>query len=129
MSTIERSLRKAMRGMDGVLESPSAFGTDEDIAYWVNGKEIAHWDRDGSIDIRLTRRGISERRAELKADDRVLLRRSSSDWLQVRCDSRRDVALVLELFEAAVSAHRAPGGQSPKLPPSGAKLESRRRFH
>jgi hypothetical protein len=129
MNALERSLRKAFRAVDGVLESPSALGTDEDIAYWVNGKEIAHWDRDGSIDIRLTRKGISGRRAELKADERVDLRRSGSDWVQVRCTSREDVALALDLFEAAVAAHAAPPGQTPKPPPTGADLARRRRFH
>ena len=129
MNALERSLRKALRAVDGVIESPSAFGTDDDIAYWVNGKEIAHWAPDGSIDIRLTRAGISERRSELKADPRVILRKSGSDWVRVRCEARGDVAFVLELFEAAVAAHRAPAGQTPKPPPTGAKLESRRRFH
>lgn len=129
MNALERSIRKAFRGVDAVLESPSAFGTDEDIAYWVNGKEIAHWDRDGGIDIRLTRKGISARRAELKADERVNLRRSRSDWVQVHCASRKDVALVMDLFEEAVEAHRAPPGQAPKPPPTGAALERRRRFH
>jgi hypothetical protein len=129
MNALERSLRKAFRAVDGVLESPSALGTDEDIAYWVNGKEIAHWDRDGSIDIRLTRKGISARRAELKADERVDLRRSGSDWVQVRCATRKDVPLVLDLFEAAVAAHAVLPGQTPKPPPTGADLERRRRFH
>lgn len=129
MNALERSIRKAFRDVDGVVESPSALGTDDDIAYWVNGKEIAHWDRDGSVDIRLTRTGISTRRAELKGDDRVNLRRSGSDWVQIACSSKRDVPLVLDLFEAAVEAHRAPPGQTPKPPPTGAALERRRRFH
>lgn len=129
MNAMEKSIRAAFRKVDGVVESPSALGTDEDIAYWVNGKEIAHWDRDGSIDIRLTRKGISARRAELKAEDRVDLRRSGSDWVAIRCASKRDVLLVLELFEAAAEAHRAPPGQMAKLPPTGADLERRRRFH
>jgi hypothetical protein len=129
MNALERSIRAAFKRVDGVIESPSAFGTDEDVAYWVNGKEIAHWDRDGSIDVRLTRKGISGRRAELKTDARVDLRRSGSDWVQIRCTSRKDVPFVLELFEAAVEAHRAPSGQMAKLPPTGAALERRRRFH
>jgi luciferase-like monooxygenase len=129
VNALERSIRAAFRKVDDVFESPSALGTDEDIAYWVNAKEIAHWDRDGSIGIRLTRKGISERRAELKSDERVDLRRSGSDWVRVLCTSRKDVPLVLELFEAAVQAHRAPPGQASKPPPTGAALERRRRFH
>lgn len=129
MSALEREIRKAFRAVDGVAESPSALGTDDDIAYWVNGKEIAHWDRDGGIDIRLTRKGISARRAELKTDERVNLRRSGSDWVQVWCASRKDIPLVLDLFEAAVEAHRPPPGQMAKPPPTGAALERRRRFH
>jgi hypothetical protein len=129
MNALERSIRKAFRDVDGVTESPSALGTDEDIAYWVNGKEIAHWDHDGSIDIRVTRKEVSARRAELKTDPRVRLRSSSSDWVAVTCAGRNDMPLVLELFEAAVDAHRAPSGQTSKPPPTAKELERRRRFH
>jgi hypothetical protein len=121
------SLRDALCGIDGVVESDSAF--TRDLAFWVNGKEIAHFEGPGAIDLRLTRPEISARRAQLRGDPRVELRRGSSDWLTVRFDSDADRELVVELFSIAAAAHRAPPGTTQKQPPSGAELERRRRFH
>ena len=127
MNALERSIRASFRAVDGVVESPSALGTDEDIAYWVNGKEIAHWDRDGCVGIRLSRPVIRDRRPALKADERIMS--ITTDWVRVACATRADVSFVLELFEAAADAHRAPAGQTSKPPPAGPALERRRRFH
>jgi Family of unknown function (DUF5519) len=52
--TVPDRLREALCQVDGVIESESAF--KDDLAFWVNGKEIAHFEGDHAIDIRLTRR-------------------------------------------------------------------------
>jgi hypothetical protein len=49
-------LRDALCLIDGVVESDSAF--KDDVAFWVNGTEIAHFEADHAIDIRLTRSQI-----------------------------------------------------------------------
>ena len=91
--------------LDGVSCAPSQFS--DRPAYWVNGKEIAHLEGDGvSLDLRLTRAGISAQRARLKADPRVTLRRSGGDWLELRVASPEDVAFGLELCALAAAAHR-----------------------
>lgn len=124
---IERRIRQSLRGIDGVLESPGTFYTEDD-AYWVNGKEIAHFHAEG-LELRLTRPVINANRDRLRTDSRIERRRPSSDWITIRCDSLRDVGLVSELAELAAQAHRPPVGVPASPPPIGADLERRRRFH
>lgn len=97
--------------------------------FWCNGKEIAHLDAPGVLDLRLTRQVIRELRTELREDERVRLRGSASDWIEVRLSCRADVDFALRLAERAADAHRAPPGTTPKPPPRGADLDRRRRFH
>jgi hypothetical protein len=98
-------------------------------AFWVNGKEIAHFEADALIEIRLTRVVIRERRAALKEDSRVVLRPSGTDWITVRFKTPDDVDFVSELVSRAEEAHRSSPGTSPRPPPTGADLERRKRFH
>jgi hypothetical protein len=126
-TTLIPRIRRELLKVDGVVESPGAFNDGD--AFWVNGTHIAHFIDDGSMEVRLTRKQISANRARLKGDERVELRKSSSDWLIVRFAAPRDVAFVTELAEIAAAAHRAPVRTTPKAPPTGAALERRRRFH
>lgn len=126
MNLAER-LREAIASLDDVTESESMF--KDDLAYWVNGKEIAHFDTGEIIDIRLTRDLIRSRRAELRADPRIRLRPSSSDWISVQIALPDDITFAVHLAESAASAHRAPPGTTPKPPPAGTDLARRRRFH
>jgi hypothetical protein len=117
-----------LRSLDGVAEGESVF--IDGPAFWAGGKEIAHIDPgpDGTLvlEIRLTRAAIRDRRAELRAEPRVTLRRStSSDWLEAFVAEPADVPWAVDLVAAAAAAH--PGPQRP--PPSGPELERRRRFH
>ena len=98
-------LRDALAAIDGVIEAPSRY--KESLAYWVNGKEIAHFESASELDIRLTRAVIAAHRPSLRADPAVHLRPSTSDWITV---DTRDRALVIHLVELAAAAHRAPPG-------------------
>lgn len=120
-------LRDVIAAVDGVVESPSMF--KDDLAYWVNGQEIAHFESADLIEIRLTREVIRRRRQQFKGDPRVDLRYSGSDWITVHFLSPDDRALVMELVEDAATAHRPPPGVTPEPPPTGLDLERRRRFH
>ena len=127
MSAPISRIRAALLRIEGVVESPGIF-YDED-AFWVNGKQIAHFRGDDAIELRLTRAVVSQRRARLKADVRITLRTGSSDWITVALDGADSAALVAELAELAAAAHRAAPGTTPKAPPAGAALERMRRFH
>ena len=118
---------RRLAGIDGVEVSPSAFG--EADAIWCNGKEIAHVDASGALDVRLTRAVIRELRPSLRADERVTLRPGTSDWIETRIESDADVDFAVELVERAAAAHRAAAGEVSKPPPTGSELARRRRFH
>lgn len=127
MPTLGQRLAARLRRFEDVIEADSAFQPGQ--GYWVNGKEIAHLDEDDVLDLRLTRNVIRERRAELKADPRVTLRRSGSDWVEVRFRTLADVEFAAILMEQAVAAHRPAAGRIALAPPTGADLARRRRFH
>jgi hypothetical protein len=120
-------LAAALCRIGGVAESDSAF--KDAPGFWVNGKEIAHFEGASAIDLRLTRAEIQARRVRLRTDPRVTLRSGASDWLTVEFGTAADEAFVLELAEIAAAAHRPPDGSAPLLPPTGAALARRRRFH
>lgn len=111
----------------GVAVSDGAFSAGP--AIWVGRREVAHFDDDHTLDVRLTKSVIRLRRAELKADPRVTLRAASSDWIEVALDrdSDRDVDRARALVVEAIAANRETAPPGP--PPTGAELEHRRRFH
>jgi len=120
-------LRAAIAAIDGIIEGESMF--KDDLAYWVNGKEIAHFESDQILDIRLSRAVIRQRRAEIQADQRIRLRSNSSDWVTVTVDGPDSLDLITTLMGWAAEAHRAPAGTIPKPPPAGPDLARRKRFH
>jgi hypothetical protein len=121
---LRQRVRAALLRIEGIVESPGIFYDND--AFWVNGKQIAHFRGDDAMEIRLTRRVISELRARLRAEASVTLRSGSSDWITVALE---DMELIRELAERAAAAHRAPSGTTPKPPPVGVALERMRRFH
>jgi len=127
MAAVTENLAVALCHIDGVLEGESAFKAGP--GFWVNGTEIAHFEGEHAIDLRLTRGQIGARRAELRADRRVTLRGTSSDWLTVQYRTAEDLQFVLGLAEVAAAAHRLADGTAMREPPTGAALARRRRFH
>jgi hypothetical protein len=111
-----KKVRAALLAVDGVMEGSSIFGnSDEDRAFFVNGKQIANAFGEDHFELRLTRKVVSAHRTRLKADERVILR--GGDWISLRITTPKD------------AAHAPPEGAVAKLPPTGAELARRRRFH
>lgn len=128
MPTLEQRLRASFRTVEGAVESDSMF--DESAqAFWVNGTEMAHFENDRVVELRLTRKVISANRPRLEEDERVDLRRSGSDWITVSYASAKDFDFVVELFRLAVEAHLPAPGTALRPPPTGKELERRRKFH
>ena len=127
MATLRTIVDDQLRRVRGVVLSESMFGHGN--AYWCNGKEIAHFEGESVLEVRLTRAVIRERRGKLEVDPRIELRPSGADWITVRLASDADVTFVVDVVRAAAKAHRPPPGQRPKPPPTGPDLERRRRFH
>ena len=127
METLDETLWARLGDIPLMDEGESVFS--EGPAYWVNAKQVAHLMGPGVLELRLTKAAISERRAALKADPRVELRRSGSDWLLLRFTSDADIEFAAHLAAVAALAHAPAGGAERNLPPTGADLERRRRFH
>jgi Family of unknown function (DUF5519) len=122
-----QSLRDALAGIEGVVESASMF-TDDD-AYWVNGREIAHFEDPTAVGIRLTRPEIRAARALLATGGPVRRRAPSSDWVVVDVGTPEGAELALTLARRAAAVHAPPHGQAGAPPPTGSRLASLRRFH
>ncbi len=120
----EAFLRKCA-AIDGAALGDGVF--NDGPAIWVGTREIAHFDDDGLFEIRLTKAEIRRRRAELREEPRIELRRNASDWLRCRVESTRDEAFARTLVADAVAANLPTAKPGP--PPTGADLERRRRFH
>lgn len=101
---------------------------DRTTAYFVDATQMAHFEADNSLAVRLTRKRISARRAELKADERVDLRRSGGDWICVSFATNADADFAVAVAADAAAAHR-PSDRPARLPPTGADLARRQRFH
>jgi hypothetical protein len=96
--------------------------------FWVNGKEIAHFESERLVDIRLTSAEIRARKDRL--DPAVVRRRTpSSNWVVVDFSTREGYRLALDLAGRAAVIHAAPAGQAAAEPPTGSRLASLRRFH
>jgi hypothetical protein len=122
---VRQELVERFSTLDGAVLGEGAFSAGP--ALWVGKREIAHFDGDGSLDVRLTKRVIRSRRSMLKEDERVTLRASASDWLEVRVEVVEDIEFALALVNESIAANQA--SSPPGAPPTGAELERRRRFH
>ncbi len=111
--------------IEGSALGGGAFGAER--AVWVGRREVAHFDADGMLDVRLTRQAIRARRSELQADPRIVLRGSSSDWLAVAIAGPSDLDFAVALVTEAVANNALTA--EPGTPPEGAELARRRRFH
>jgi hypothetical protein len=125
---IAKRVWRALGAIEGFEEGSSIFSDDDaERAWFVDGTQVANLVRGDTLGLRLTRRNISALRARLKADPHIELRRS--DWIRIRLDADVNLDWILELAETAAAAHRPPPGVPPRMPPRGADLARRRRFH
>ena len=91
-------LRQLVLGVGGLVEAPSRY--KDDLAYWLDGREIAHLEDDNVLDLRLTRAVIRQ----FKDDPRVL-RRAGSDWAALEV-SPEDGEFVRMLVARAIEANK-----------------------
>lgn len=106
MDEVDRAdtIDAALRALPRVEAGRSRFG--EADAYFVDGREFAHFERGDALDLRLTRSVISRLRPELKADPRVELRKSPSDWVVVRFSTPDDLPIAIGYARTAYDANR-----------------------
>src|SRR3954447_6376056 len=100
----EAFLQRCCDHSDGAAIGEGAFSPGS--ALWVGKREVAHFDDERTLDIRLTKAEIRRRRNELNSDERITLRSSSSDWLECSIKSDDDVEWAVSLVVAAVEANK-----------------------
>ena len=121
----EEFLERCCDSGDGSAMGEGAFAPGP--ALWVGRREVAHFDDERTLDVRLTKAVIQLRRVELKSDGRTTLRQRTSDWLHIAIRSEGDAEWARRIVLDAVEANLPTA--APGLPPVGADLERRRRFH
>ncbi len=80
-----------------VEERKSKFGSE--FAFFFGKREIAHFHSNETIDIRLTKRLIKDRKLTEKAP--------KSDWHEVIFTKEADLPRIVELIQAAVRANKS----------------------
>lgn len=102
-SRLARELFADPRRLPGVRARSSRWGGAPSL--WAGRREIAHLHRDGTLDVRLTRRSIRDRRTALEAAPGVTLGDRRSEWVTLRLGSRAELEFARELLSAALLAN------------------------
>ena len=66
-------------------------------ALWLGKREVAHFDDEHTLDVRLTKSEIRRRRNELSAHDGIRMRGPGSDWVEIRVETDEDIARATEM--------------------------------
>jgi hypothetical protein len=96
-------MRRCAR-LEGATLGEGAFAPGP--AIWAGGREVAHFEAPDELHVRLTRALIRERRTELRADERIELRPSTSDRIRVRVATAAGLDAAFALVRDAVEANR-----------------------
>jgi hypothetical protein len=111
---LQRELWMLLLEIPGIEEGANSWG--DDLALWVNGKQMANFTSDGSLEVRLSRAIIRELKPGLQNDARVTLR-GSSDWVSLAMPSEEDFDFVVEMARRAAEVYLPADGTAPKPPP------------
>lgn len=102
MTPVEH-LRSALSSLAGVRQATSRFGSRDNPAWIVAGREFAHLHSSHLLDLRLPRSAQSA----LRSDPRAHFRKSPSEWVELEFHTLEDVALLEVLVRKAWTAvHR-----------------------
>ncbi len=100
MSPLKKELQARAGDLTDVVIKKSKFSSA--IAFFRGKKEFAHFHKDNSIDIRLTKPLIKK----LKPDFRLEISYPPRDWVIAYFESDADVDFVFKLLEQAYKAHK-----------------------
>jgi hypothetical protein len=76
-------------------------------AVYLDGREIAHAEGAGCIDLRITRKAWGGLVGEWRNDPAVGIRARASDWIELTPRSPKEVARLAPLIVAAVAANQS----------------------
>ena len=104
MSKWRVQLVRKLEEIPGLEDRPSKVAGGSALFY--RGKEIAHFHHDHEIDVRLTKRVIRREGLQHHDDSEFHHHRSpSSEWIELRFRSARDVSEVVRLFKLALEQY------------------------
>jgi hypothetical protein len=127
MPNLIGGVRQAILTIDGVMAGESIFEEGHE-AFFVDSRQMAGIFH-GFVKLRLSWPVVRDHRERLRADARVEIPRSGTDWIIVKFRSEKDVSFVVELASLAAEQYRPPEGVPLRPPPTGADLARRRRWH
>jgi hypothetical protein len=84
-------------------ERRSRFG--DKAALFIGGREVAHLEAPGVIDLRITSAGWAQAKPRYADDPAVHREPSRRDWIEIHLSSRADLARLAGLLAIAVTAN------------------------
>jgi hypothetical protein len=93
----------AVQSMGPATERRSRYG--DKPALWLGGREVAHCEAPGVIDLRITRAGWARAREGYAADPAVRRDPARRDWIELRLRSAADLERVRGLLAIAIAAN------------------------
>ncbi len=105
-------LDDSISSLPGVERKESRWGLE--TAYFVEGKEFAHFHAENEIDVRLTKTLQKKLRRRLSTDPRVKFRPRPSEWVVIILSARKDADFAFELIQLAREANVARTGILPR---------------
>ena len=104
MAKLRNQLVAKLKQIPGLEDRPSKVAGGSAIFY--RDKEIAHFHNDNEIDVRLTSKVIRQEKLKHPVDSDFHQRRApSSQWLEIRFHSSKDVDEAVRLFKLALSQY------------------------
>jgi hypothetical protein len=94
---VNRTLEKKILSLPSVERRKSRF--NHETAYFIRGREFAHFHSSNEIDIRLTKKRQQRLREQSSCDPRLKFRPHPSDWVSVICRLRKDVHFAFDLAQ------------------------------
>ena len=99
---------------DAFVDAMLAFGPADERrsrfadkpALVVDGREIAHLEAPGVIDLRITGAGWAKAKPRFATDPAVRREPSRRDWIELHLGSPADLARLVDLFAIALAANR-----------------------
>lgn len=104
MAKLRTSLVEKLEKIAGLEHRPSRVSGGSAIFF--KDREIAHFHHDNEIDVRLTKKLIRREGFLHPSDSKIHRHRSpSSEWIEIKFRSAKDVDEVVRLFNLALSAY------------------------
>ncbi len=104
MGKLKKDLVTALEKIPRLEDRPSKVAGGSAIFY--HDKEIAHFHHDNEIDVRLTKKIIQKEGLNHYDDSTIHKHRSiSSEWIEIRFKTAKDVNEVVRLFKLALEQY------------------------